>query len=147
MDTATQATMFSSATGEHPTPQAFYDLLDAEFHFDLDAAATKENAKCPVYLTKEDNALAVDWLGYGKNIFVNPPYGRGIGAWVEKAYSTCQRGANVVMLLPARVDTKWFHRWIYGYAEVRFICGRLKFGDAKNSAPFPSMVVVFRGRQ
>ena len=75
----------------------------------------------------------------------NPPYGREIGRWVEKAYKTVEQNKNtVVMLLPARTDTKWFHEYIYGKAEVRFIKGRLKFGGAKNSAPFPSMVVVFR---
>jgi len=78
-------------------------------------------------------------------VWCNPPYGRQIGKWVEKAYNESLQGATVVMLLPARTDTKWFHDFIYGKAEIRFIRGRLKFGDSKNSAPFPSMVIVFRG--
>lgn len=78
-------------------------------------------------------------------VWCNPPYGREIGKWVEKAYKESLEGATVVLLLPARTDTKWFHDYIYGKAEIRFVRGRLKFGDGKNSAPFPSMVVVFRG--
>lgn len=78
-------------------------------------------------------------------VWCKPPYGREIGKWVEKAYKESLEGATVVMLLPARTDTKWFHDFIYGKAEIRFVRGRLKFGDSKNSAPFPSMVVVFRG--
>ena len=81
----------------------------------------------------------------GHNVFVNPPYGREIGNWVEKAYKTNEEHGNlVVMLLPARTDTKWFHDFIYHKAEIRFIRGRLKFGDSKNSAPFPSMVVIYK---
>lgn len=76
--------------------------------------------------------------------FCNPPYGREIGKWVRKAYEESKKGPTVVMLLPARTDTKWFHDYIYGKAEIRFIRGRLKFGGGENSAPFPSMVVVFQ---
>ena len=79
-----------------------------------------------------------------ERVWCNPPYGREIGKWVEKAYNESLKGAMVVMLLPARTDTKWFHDYIYGKAEIRFVRGRLKFGDSKNSAPFPSMVVIFR---
>lgn len=81
----------------------------------------------------------------GGTVWCNPPYGREIGKWVEKAYKESLEGVTVVMLLPARTDTKWFHDYIYGKAEIRFVRGRLKFGDSKNSAPFPSMVVVYRG--
>ena len=80
-----------------------------------------------------------------ERVWCNPPYGREIGKWVEKAYNESLVGVTVVMLLPARTDTKWFHDYIYGKAEIRFVRGRLKFGDSKNSAPFPSMVVVFKG--
>lgn len=132
--------MYSSKTDDWATPQDFFDTLNAEFNFTLDPAADDENHKCEQYFTCEQDGLKQKWEG--QRVFCNPPYGREIGRWVEKA-ATC--GPEVcVMLLPARTDTKWFHRWIYGKAEIRFIKGRLKFGDSKNSAPFPSMVVVFK---
>jgi phage N-6-adenine-methyltransferase len=133
--------LYSSNTYLWSTPQTFFDGLDAEFCFDLDACACPENAKCVVYYTEEQNGLEQDWAG---TVWCNPPYGRGIGRWVEKAYKSAQMGATVVMLLPSRTDTRWFRAYIYGKAEVRFVRGRLKFGDSKNRAPFPSMVVIFR---
>ena len=78
---------------------------------------------------------------------MNPPYGREIGHWVKKAYETSLKGSTVVCLLPARTDTKWFHDYIYGKAEIRFIRGRLKFSGNKYNAPFPNMIVIFRGEQ
>lgn len=135
--------LFSSASVEWSTPQEVFDKLDDEFHFTLDAAATQENAKCERYYTKDQDGLKNPWGGV---VWCNPPYGRKIGLWVRKAYeSTHENGSTVVMLLPARTDTKWFHGYILHRAEIRFIAGRLKFGGAKNSAPFPSMVVIFRG--
>lgn len=136
--------MFSSATDLWETPQAFFDELDGEFHFDVDVCALPENAKCARYYTPEQNGLEKIWGGC---CWCNPPYGREIGKWVYKAWESARNGALVVMLLPARTDTRWFHDYIYGQAEVRFIKGRLKFGDSKNSAPFPSMVVVFRPKE
>lgn len=136
--------MFSSKTDLWETPQDLFDELNDEFGFDIDVCATKENAKCSRYFTKEQNGLFQDWDGV---VWCNPPYGREIGKWVKKAYETNLRENNyIVMLLPARTDTKWFHDYIYqkNYVEIRFIKGRLKFGCSKNSAPFPSMVVVFR---
>ena len=133
--------MFSSKTDLWSTPQEFFDELDAEFGFNLDACAIPENAKCDVYYTPEQNGLFQRWYG---TVWCNPPYGREIVKWVAKAAQSAKRGATVVMLLPARTDTKWFHEYIYGKAEVRFIKGRLKFGGCKNAAPFPSMVCVFR---
>lgn len=135
--------MFSSKTDLWSTPQDFFDELDSEFHFTLDACALPENAKCDQYFTPEQDGLKQKWTGM---VYCNPPYGRKIGKWVEKAYLSIENGgANIiVMLLPARTDTKWFHNYIYGKAEIRFIKGRLKFGGCKNSAPFPSMVVIFR---
>ena len=130
--------MFSSKTDMWATPQDFFDTLDSEFHFSLDVCATPENAKCPVFYTPEQDGLAQKWGGV---CWCNPPYGREIGKWVKKA---AEAGCTVVMLLPARTDTKWFHDLIYGKAEIRFLRGRLKFGGSKNSAPFPSMVVIFR---
>lgn len=131
--------MFSSKTEEWATPQDFFDKLNAEFGFDIDVCATDENAKCAHYYTKQQDGLAQDWRGV---CWCNPPYGRGIGKWVQKA---AESSATVVMLLPARTDTKWFHDYIYGKCEIRFLRGRLKFGGSINSAPFPSMVCVFRG--
>lgn len=135
--------MFSSKSEEWATPQDFFDKLDQEFKFQLDPASTKENAKVEHFYTKEDDGLSQPWNGC--RVFVNPPYARRItGLWVKKAYDEARKGALVVMLLPSRTDTAYFHDWIYGKAEIRFVRGRLKFGGCKDPAPFPSMVVVFR---
>lgn len=136
------AVMFSSKTGEHSTPQEFFDNLNREFNFTLDVAATPENAKCARYFSEKEDGLTRGWGT--ETVWCNPPYGRGIGEWVKKAFIAANFGATVVMLLPARTDTRWFHKYIVEHAEIRFVRGRLKFGDAKNAAPFPSMVVVFR---
>lgn len=133
--------MFSSKTDLWETPQELFDELNHEFHFTLDVCALPENAKCSRYYTPEQDALSQPWEGV---CWCNPPYGKGVGEWVRKALFTSVGGATVVMLLPARTDTRWFHEYIYGKAEIRFIKGRLKFGGSKNSAPFPSMIVVFR---
>lgn len=134
--------MFSSATDMWATPQDFFDKLDQEFRFDLDACATADNAKCEKFWRPEDDGLKQPWEGV---VWCNPPYGRDIGKWVAKAVRSALEGATVVMLLPARTDTRWFHRWIYRRAEIRFIPGRLKFGSGRSSAPFPSMVCIFGG--
>lgn len=133
------AVHFSSKTDLWSTPQDFYDKLDAEFGFTLDPCSTEQNAKCNKYFTKKDDGLRQNWDN--EVVFMNPPYGREIKHWVKKASEA--KGGVVVCLLPARTDTRWFHDYIYNKAETRFIKGRLKFGDAKNSAPFPSMVVIF----
>lgn len=132
--------MFSSKTDNWATPQDIFDKLDEEFHFTLDPCADENNHKCEKFFTKADNGLCQSW---GGNVFCNPPYGKELGKWVEKAYKESLGGACVVMLIPARTDTRWFHDFILGKAEIRFIRGRLKFGGSKNAAPFPSMVVVF----
>ena len=133
--------MFSSKTDLWATPQDFFDALDKEFRFETDVCALPENAKCARYFTPDQNGLAQEWTGV---CWCNPPYGRKIGDWVKKAAESAKAGAVVVMLLPARTDTRGFHDYIYGKAEIRFVKGRLKFGDATESAPFPNMVVVFR---
>lgn len=134
--------MFSSKTDLWATPQDFFDRLNEEFNFNLDPCCTEENKKCINYFTKESDGLKQSWEGY--KCFVNPPYGREIGKWVKKAYEESKKeNTLVVMLIPARTDTKYFHDFIYKKAEVRFIKGRLKFGESKNAAPFPSMVVIF----
>jgi site-specific DNA-methyltransferase (adenine-specific) len=131
--------MMSSNTDQWATPLDFFKKLDAEFYFDVDVCADADNAKCPVFFSKAENGLAQNWREFSC-CWMNPPYGQEIGAWVKKA---AESETEVVGLLPARTDTRWFHDHIYGKAEIRFIKGRLKFGDAKNSAPFPSMVVVW----
>jgi DNA N-6-adenine-methyltransferase (Dam). len=131
---------FSSETDEWPTPQDFFDRLNEEFGFELDVCATPENAKCPHYFTKRENGLLQKWTGV---CWMNPPYGREIGQWVQKAYTSALEGATVVCLLPARTDTAWWHDYCMK-GEIRFVRGRLKFGNASENAPFPSAVVVFR---
>ncbi len=133
--------MFSSETDLWSTPQDLFDKLNETYHFVLDVCATKENTKCKEYFTKEQDGLMQNWGGYEGFKWMNPPYGREIGRWVKKAFES----GKVVALLPARTDTLWFHQYIYspGGVQIRFIKGRLKFGNCKNSAPFPSMIVVF----
>lgn len=130
------------------TPQDFFDQLNEEFHFVLDAAATDETAKCPLYFTPENDGLSQSW-NYGGAVFCNPPYGREIGKWVRKAWEESQNGNTIVLLIPARTDTTYFHNWILGKAELRFLKGRLKFTDANgvasDPAPFPSMLVIYNG--
>jgi phage N-6-adenine-methyltransferase len=133
--------LFTSLTDEWETPQDLFDKLNKEFKFTLDVCATKENAKCKLFYSKKEDGLKREWR---VRCWMNPPYGRVIGEWVKKAYESSQKGALVVALLPARTDTKWFHEYIYNKAEIRFIKGRLKFSGSKNSAPFPSMVVIWR---
>lgn len=136
--------MFASATDNWETPKALFDELDREFHFDLDPCADVQNHKCERYFTAEENGLAKNWGGC--RVYCNPPYGRQIGRWVEKAYREGHKdGTLVVLLIPARTDTRWYHDYIQHRAEVRFIRGRVKFGNSTNGAPFPSMVVIFRG--
>ena len=134
--------MFSSQTDLWETPQDLFDKVNAEFGFTLDVCALPENAKCEKFYSPAEDGLSQSWTGV---CWCNPPYGRQIGKWVRKAFFSSVEGATVVMLLPARTDTKWFHDYILHRAEVRFLKGRLKFGGGINSAPFPSMLVVFRG--
>jgi site-specific DNA-methyltransferase (adenine-specific) len=135
--------IFSSNSSEWATPKEFFNVLNAEFNFTLDPCATAKNAKCAKFFTKEENGLLQSWKG--ERVFCNPPYGKEISAWVKKCYKESQNGAEiVVMLIPARTDTRFFHEYIYQKHEVRFIAGRLHFNESKRSAPFPSMVVVMR---
>jgi len=147
--------LYSSDKKNWETPAELFNELDREFGFNLDPAASDNNAKCEHYFTPEENGLREPWCLFVEGttragrVFCNPPYGREVGKWVEKGCREAESGnAEVVaMLLPARTDTRWFHDYIYGRAdEIRFLRGRLKFGGADNSAPFPSMVVVWRDR-
>lgn len=128
---------------EWATPQDLFVALDAEFHFTLDAAASHDNAKTHKFLTVEDDALGRDWGGQGEVVWLNPPYGNTLAAFVEKAWVESLKGATVVCLVPARTDTGWWHDFA-ARGEVRFIRGRVRFGGAPSNAPFPSAVVVFR---
>lgn len=136
---------FSSNSNEWATPQDLYDQLNREFLFTLDPCATKETAKCKKFYTIEDDGLSKSWDN--ERVFCNPPYGRQIKDWVKKASEA--RGGIVVMLIPARTDTSYFHDYIYrSGAQIRFLRGRIKFeqnGKKLNPAPFPSMVVIFNG--
>jgi site-specific DNA-methyltransferase (adenine-specific) len=137
--------MFSSESMEWTTPQAFFDELNREFNFTLDPASSENNHKCKKYYTMNDDGLQQNWQG--EVVFLNPPYGRTLRLWVEKAYIESRKpNTTVVMLIPARTDTSYFHDFILNKAEIRFLRGRLKFGGSKDSAPFPSMVVVYRRR-
>lgn len=138
-----KSVMFSSKSDLWETPQDLFDKLNQEFGFTLDACALPENAKCKRFYTPEQDGLNQPWNGI---VWCNPPYGRNIGSWVRRGLLASVSGALVVMLLPARTDTRWFHEYIYhrNNVEIRFLRGRLHFGESKNSAPFPSMIVVFR---
>ncbi len=131
---------FSSETDLWGTPHAFFEDTSKEFGpFDLDVCADAINAKCPRFFTQEQDGLKQEWRG---KVWMNPPYGRTIGKWVRKAYESSLDGATVVCLLPSRTDTAWWHDYVMK-GQVRFIRGRLRFGVAKHSAPFPSALVVF----
>ena len=147
MDKDTQGLMFSSKSNEWATPQDFYNKLNAEFGFTLDPCATPTTAKCSSYYTADDDGLSKDWSGH--TVFMNPPYGRKQKDWIEKAFQEGEKtGTTVVALVPARTDTKAWHNYCMKATEIRFIKGRLKFGQGAsktNSAPFPSAVIVFSG--
>jgi phage N-6-adenine-methyltransferase len=144
--------MRSSNDDTWTTPRDFYDKLHSEFNFSLDAAAIKSSALCDNWFGPDhDNpnlrdGLVMDWSQFAssKTVWLNPPYGRSIGLWTSKAnFELRGGGLTIVLLVPARTDTNWWHKDIIQH-EVRFIKGRLKFGNQKNSAPFPSAVVVMR---
>jgi len=140
-----QKVLLQSGRDDWETPQWLFDHLNNEFGFTLDPCATAETAKCPKYYTPSEDGLTQDWTG--ETVFCNPPYSRTQTAWVRKCYEHGAAGGVAVMLLPARTDTTRFHDFILNKAEIRFIRGRLKFGRATESAPFPSMIVIFRRHQ
>lgn len=148
--------VFSKASDEWATPQWLFDLLDREFHFQVDAAATKENAKLPAYFEDLDSipTLEFDWYckGAWERFFLNPPYSAGnIDRFMQKAYEESQKGAVVVCLVPCATDTKWWHQYAMKAQEIRFIKGRVRFvgydeagNQVKNSPTFSSCVVIFK---
>jgi len=134
--------MFSHATDLWSTPQWLFDALDKEFGFTLDPCSDGTNAKCAKFYSIQDSGMLKDWGT--DTVFMNPPYSE-CQKWMRKAYGAAQEGATVVCLVPSRTDTDWWHRYAMK-GEIRFLRGRLKFGDSMNSAPFPSAVIVFRPR-
>lgn len=166
MDRHQRDTLFSSSSGEYETPAWVFDPLNEHFGFTLDAAASHENHKVPLYYTVDGlysqhfstpsrrnacDGLLGPWAyavvrpgGAPRSVWLNPPYGRGIEAWVQKCVAESRIGATVVALLPARTDTSWFHRWVAPYADVYFLMGRINFVGAAASAPFPSIIAVYR---
>ena len=141
--------LLSSKKMDYCTPQDFFDKLNEEFHFTLGAAATDKSAKCRSYYTPETDGLNNPWSQSGGAVFCNPPYGRELSKWVRKAYKEAKSGTTIVLLIPSRTDTTYFHDYIYGKAEIRFRRGRLRFTDETGKpydpAPFPSMVVIYNG--
>ena len=134
---AINSVLYSSENEVWATPQDLFNRLNDEFHFDIDVCATPENAKCSKFFSPLDDGLSQDWQGV---CWMNPPYGKKIGAWMKKAM---EAKTTVVCLVPSRTDTKWWHDYAMKADEIRFIKGRLKFGNSKNSAPFPSAIIVF----
>lgn len=140
------AKKFDSVRQDWTTPKALFDRLNAEFSFQTDLAASKENALCPKFFTAEDNGLKQVWSG---SCWLNPPYGDKTSKmvdWIKKAYEDTQKDPSltVVMLIPARTNTRWFHGYCMKAAEVRFILGRPKFGDAIHGLPQPLAFIVFK---
>lgn len=133
---------FSSKTDLWYTPEDFFKKYDTKYNFTLDVCATDENAKCDRYFTEKIDGLTQNWTGV---CWMNPPYGRTIKQWMKKAYESSLNGTTVVCLVPARTDTNWWHEYAMK-GDIEFIKGRLKFGGSKNSAPFPSAVVVFNSK-
>jgi phage N-6-adenine-methyltransferase len=132
--------MLSSTTDQWATPQDFFNKINLQYGpFDVDVCANTTNAKCPVFFDKNKDGLKQKWVG---KCWMNPPYGKDISKWMEKAHQSWQEGATVVCLVPSRTDTKWWHHFAMK-GQIVFIKGRLKFGDSKNSAPFPSALVIF----
>lgn len=133
---------------EWETPIELFRALDAEFGFVLDAAASEDNALCDSYYTEAMDGLSHSWTWLNGAVWCNPPYGTQIGRWVQKGYEEARKGCTVVMLIPARTETRYWHDFVMRAAEIRFIRGRLRFGgvtiEKGHNAPFPSAVVVFR---
>lgn len=131
--------LFTSKTDMWATPIDFFERVNKEFDFDLDVCASEDNHKCDKYFTESDNGLEQEWNGV---CWMNPPYGKDIKHWIKKAYEESLKGTTVVCLIPSRTDTKYWHEYCMK-GEIRFVKGRLKFGNGEGSAPFPSALVIF----
>lgn len=137
-----QKAMVSSKSNEWSTPQDFFEILNKEFNFTLDVASTHENAKCKKHFTLDDDGLNKSWGG--NTVFMNPPYGGHTADWIKKAYEESKFGITVVCLIVSATDRSYWHDLFFPFAsEIRFIRGRLHFGESKTSAPFASAVVIF----
>lgn len=141
-----QPAIYSSRTEHWGTPPNLFAALNAIYNFQLDAAASDQNALCPHYFTPKQNALLQDWSTYGR-VWLNPPYGRTIGQWMEKTYEQSRKGCIIVALVPARTDTRWWHEFVVDKAGITFLKGRLKYvdhvGNQTGSAPFPSAILTY----
>ena len=136
------STRFKSVTVEHSTPQDLFDRLNARFHFTLDVCATAENAKCAAFYAKEMDGLAQPWSG---TCWMNPPYGREMIPWLKRAVVEKANGVTTVALIPARTNTGWWHDIVWANAEVEFVRGRPKFGNATHGLPLPLAIAIFHG--
>jgi len=139
---------FNSKKQDWITPNNIYFLLDQEFKFDIDLAADENNSKCGVFFDEKKDAMSQSWAGIG---WLNPPYGNygkhSLQKWVKKSYDESRRlDCVVVMLIPSRTNTKWWHNYAMESSEIRFLNKRLSFGGSSNKAPFPSAIIVFSGR-
>lgn len=143
------ALMFSSKKQDWETPSKFFDEINSKYHFSFDLAANIQNAKCQKFYTPLDDSLNQDWEKIKGNMFLNPPYGRDLKKWVKKAAETSlEPNQFLVMLIPARTDTSYWHDYIFGKAEIEFLRGRLMFeadGVPGDRAPFPSALVIYKG--
>lgn len=141
--------MFTSDKQYWETPRDFFNKINNLFHFNWDLASTNENALCKNHLTEEDDSLSIDWGGLSGNMFLNPPYGRELKLWVKKAAETkLKHNQYLVLLIPARTDTSYWHDYIFNKAKIKFLRGRLKFainGEQKDAAPFPSALIIYQG--
>ena len=143
---ALQKAMISSKSNEWVTPQWLFDELNTEFSFTLDPCANEYNAKCPHFYTKDNNGLKYSWVN--EIVFMNPPYGGNTGKWIEKAWYESQQGATVVCLIVSATDRSYWHDYIFPYAsEIRWLRGRVTFGEAKTSAPFASAIIIFDSKK
>ena len=133
--------LFTSDRPDWETPAELFALYDAQYHFTLDVCATANNAKCKHFFTVEDDGLRQSWAG--EVCWCNPPYGREVGAWVEKAAHEMTRTKLIAVLLPARTDTAWWHDYVAPFASIDFLRGRVRFVGADSSAPFPSAVAIY----
>ena len=143
--------LFTSNKQDWETPRIFFNKLNEKYHFKWDLASSKNNAKCGHYFTSDDNSLEKNWDDLDGNLFLNPPYGRELKRWVKKASETNLKNSQyLVMLIPSRTDTSYWHDYIFNHAEIKFLRGRLKFevdGVSGDAAPFPSALVIYKGGQ
>lgn len=136
--------LFSSLKTDYETPDVLFNYWNDIFEFDLDAAANETNAKCPFYITEEWDTLTTCWGGRGTKVWLNPPYGRGIGKFTAKALEETECGVTTVCLLPARTDTRWWHDTVKDHADyIQYIKGRLTFKGMESGAPFPSAIAIY----